>query len=62
MNRVENKSVSPSKIADLLWKALKSRRPKYVYSINRNPALRLLSLLPARLQVAIIGGILKTRN
>ena len=62
VNRVENKSVSPSKIADLLWKALKSRRPKYVYSINRNPALRLLSLLPARLQVAIIGGILKTRN
>lgn len=62
VNRVENKSVSPLKIADLLWKALKSRRPKYVYSINKNPALRLLSLLPARLQVAIIGGILKTRN
>ena len=59
VNSVETKNISPNVIAALVCKALKTRRPKYVYNVNRNLLLRLLNLLPDRLQVAIIRGILK---
>ena len=59
VNSVETKNISPNVIAALVCKALKARRPKYVYNINRNLLLRLLNLLPDRLQAAIIRGILK---
>ena len=59
VNSVETKNISPNVIAALVCKALKARRPKYVYNVNRNLLLRLLNLLPDRLQVAIIRGILK---
>ena len=59
VDSVETKNISPNVIAALVCKALKARRPKYVYNVNRNLLLRLLNLLPDRLQVAIIRGILK---
>lgn len=59
VNNVENKTVSPDSIADILIKALSAKHPKYVYNINRNPGLRLLNILPAHLQVKLIGSILK---
>lgn len=59
VNSVEAKSVSPLKIAETDLRILKKKRPKYIYGINRNPALRLLNRLPARLQTAIIRKILK---
>ena len=59
VNSVEAKHVPPEKIAGRVEKALTARRPKYTYNVNRNPLLRLLDLLPKRLQVAIIRGILK---
>lgn len=59
VNSVEAKSVSPECIAALDLKILKKKHPRYIYSINRNPGLKLLNLLPARLQTAIIRKILK---
>lgn len=59
VHSVEAKSVSPEKIAELDLKILQSRHPKYVYSINRNPALLLMHCLPKRLQTAVIRMILK---
>ncbi len=59
VNSVENKNVSPRKIADTAKKALLAKRPKYIYNVNRNLLLRLLNLLPPKWQVAIISGILK---
>ena len=56
---VEAKTVPPEKIAGLVLRALTCRRPKYVYNINRNPLLRLLSFLPKKWQTGIIGKILK---
>ena len=55
----ESKSVPPERIAKAAARALKSRRPKTVYNVNRNPLLRLLNILPKRVQRAIVGGILK---
>lgn len=59
VDTVEARNVPPAKVAKIALRALHARRPRYVYSLNRNPLLRLLSALPDRLQVFIIGLILK---
>lgn len=59
VNSVENKNVAPQKIAKVINKALKKKNPKYVINVNRNFLLRLLNVLPHRLQVKIISWILK---
>ena len=55
---VKSKNIDASKIANLVNKILNKKKPKYLYSINRNPLLRLLNLLPQRLQNHIIKKIL----
>ncbi|MBR6917154.1 MAG: SDR family NAD(P)-dependent oxidoreductase [Clostridia bacterium] len=62
VDRVEARKVSPEKVAKLLLRALSSKRPKFVYKINRNPLLLLLNALPDRIQTGIIKRILKTRT
>lgn len=59
---VESKSVKPEKVAAVAFKALTARKPKFVYNLNRNPLLRLLNVLPDRLQVYIIKKILLSKN
>lgn len=59
VDSVESRNITPDKIADKVIAALEDKRPKYVYKINRNPLLLLLNSLPDRMQVDIIGMILK---
>lgn len=59
VDSVESKKIAPQKIAKKITKILKSKRPKSVYSINRNPLLRLLNILPIRMQRCAIRKILK---
>lgn len=59
VDSVETRNVPPEKIADTALKAVTARRPRYVYNINRNILLRLLNVLPKRMQVWIITKILK---
>ncbi len=59
VDSVESKNVPAEKIADLVLDALESKNPKYIYNINRNPLLRLLNALPDKMQVEILGMILK---
>ena len=59
VDSVESRNITPDKIADKVLEALESKTPKYVYKINRNPLLLLLNSLPDRMQVDIIGLILK---
>ena len=59
VDSVEAKHVPAERIADLALEAIESKHPKYIYNINRNPLLKLLNVLPARLQVFAIGLILK---
>lgn len=61
VNSVETKNVPPEKIAETAFKAMSAKRPKYVYNINRNFLLRLLNILPKRMQVWIISRILKNK-
>ena len=60
VGRVEARKIPPERVAGLILRALTARRPRYVYTINRNPLLLLLNALPGRWQTAIIGHILRT--
>ncbi len=56
---VEAKKVPAEKVAKKTLKILKAKRPRYVYSLNRNPLLLLLNALPHRMQTWIIAQVLK---
>lgn len=56
---VEARNIPPEKIAQKVLKILRVRHPHYVYSLNRNPLLLLMHLLPKRMQTLVIGLILK---
>lgn len=62
VDSVETKNVPPQKIANVSLKALSKKHPKFVYNVNRNFLLRLLSFLPDKLQVKIISLILKNKK
>ena len=56
--RVEARKVPPEKIAQLTEKALNAAKPRLIYTINRNPLLLLMNILPVRLQDAALRQIL----
>lgn len=60
VDSVEAKSVPPEAIAKRVCQALETRRPKFVYNINRNILLKWLNFLPDHLQTSIIKSILRT--
>ena len=62
VNAVESKHVKPERVAKLVAKAVCAKKPKYVYNLNRNFGLRLLSCLSPRMQVGIITGLLKGKK
>ena len=57
--RVEARSIAPERVADKAIKVIEKKRPAFAYSINRNPLLRLMNLLPRRLQLAVIRLVLR---
>ena len=59
VDSVEAKSIAPEKMAEKTLKILESKNPAFAYSINRNPLLRLLNMLPKRLQCFVIRQVLK---
>ena len=58
-NAVEAKAVPPERVAKKIQKILSARRPRFAYSLNRNPLLRLYGILPMRLKLFAIRRILK---
>lgn len=59
VERVEARNIPPAKIAKKTVKILHKRNPRFAYSVNRNPLLLLLNILPKRLQLCIIRMILR---
>ena len=59
VGRVEARRVPPEAIAQKMLRILQAKRPGFVYTINRNPLLLLLNLLPKRLQLWAIRLVLK---
>lgn len=56
---VEARCIPPTRIAQKCARILKKRTPKFAYSINRNPLLLMLNILPKRLQLWIIKQVLR---
>lgn len=59
VNKVEARNISSERLARKATKILRSKRPKFAYTINRNPLLLMLNALPKRLQLWIIRRVLK---
>lgn len=59
VNRVEARCVSPEIIGKKVLKILNKKKPSFAYSINRNPLLLLLNILPKRLQLFAIRHVLR---
>ncbi len=62
VDRVEARCVEPVRIAEKMIRILHCRNPRFAYSINRNPLLLMLHVLPRSIQCRIIGLILKNRG
>jgi NAD(P)-dependent dehydrogenase (short-subunit alcohol dehydrogenase family) len=58
VEKVEARCVSPQKIAEKCVRIIEKRNPCFAYSINRNPLLLLLNILPKRLQLWAIKLVL----
>ncbi len=56
---VEARNIPPEKVAQKVLAILTARHPRYTYSLNRNPLLLLMHLLPKRLQTWVIRLVLK---
>ena len=59
VNSVEAKSIPPEKLAKKVCKIVRTKNPKFAYTINRNKLLLLLNACPKRLQCFVIKKILK---
>ena len=59
VDRVEARSISTKRLARRAVKILEKRRARFNYSINPNPLLLLLNILPKRLRFFIIRKLLK---
>ena len=59
VDRVEARRIPPSKLAEKLWRIGNARRPRFAYSLNRNPLLILLDALPVRTRFFLIRKLLK---
>jgi len=62
VNRVEARNIRPAAVAKKVTYILKRKNPRFSYSINRNPLLLLLDLLPKRLQFFAIKQVLKNKK
>lgn len=58
VNAIESHGVSPRAVGMKCIHGLEDKNPKYIYNINRTPYLKMLSILPDHLQVAILGMML----
>ena len=59
VDSVEARCVPPEKIARKSARILEHRHPAFAYSVNRNPLLLLLNVLPKRVQLFVIRKILQ---
>lgn len=59
VDSVEARSIAPASLAKRVSRILRERKPRFAYSINRNPLLLMLNALPKRWQLGIIRQVLK---
>ena len=62
VDRVEARSVKPLSVAKKVIGIIKKRSPAFAYSINRNPLLLMLDLLPRGMRFWVIKQVLKNKK
>ena len=60
--RVESKSIPPEAIAKKLLKILTTKRPRFLYTLNSNPLLKLYGVLPKQWKLWAIKTYLKPKQ
>ena len=58
---VEARNIEPREIAKKVTRILNKKHPRFAYSINRNPLLLILNVLPKSLQFWIIKQVLREK-
>ena len=58
VDNVEARKIPPAKIAGKLYRISSRKKPKFAYSINRNPLLIMLDMLPKSARFWIIKKVL----
>lgn len=56
--KVESKSIPPEAVAKKVRAVLRAKRPRYLYTLNRNPLLLLFGALPKQWQLGVIKRFL----
>ena len=59
VDKVEARCISTKKLSGKAVRILSKRKPSFAYSINRNPLLLLLNVLPKRMQLWAIRFVLR---
>ena len=59
VERVEARCIKPEKLAEKACKIIGKKKPAFAYSINRNPLLLMLNILPKKAQLFAIKTVLK---
>ena len=59
VDKEQGSGIDPYKVANLVYKIINKKNPKHIYSINVSLKLKLLSILPSKLQIKIFKWILK---
>ncbi len=62
VDSVEARCIPPERVAEKIVRILNLSHPRFAYSINRNPLLLLLNILPHSLQLWVIKKILKNKD
>lgn len=62
VERVEARRIKPQKLAKKVTRILGKRNAAFAYSINRNPLLLMLNILPKRLQLWAIRLVLRKKG
>lgn len=60
VDKVEARRIPPRKVAGKIYRIFTKKHPGFKYSINRNPLLIMLDMLPERLRFLIIRKILES--
>lgn len=59
VDKEQGAAISPSLVADLVYKILNRKKPKHVYSINVSKKLKMLNMISTKSQLKIFKMILK---
>ena len=59
VDKEQGSTISPNKIADMVYRILQKKNPKHIYTKNASIKLKLLNLVPAKTQVKLFKMILK---